>query len=209
MSGSFVRWNTCQNGKGNLSILLECWNYKRELSVISLDLTTYTIIFWVILCSRIEDRLNAVTEIMQSDHVILKKIKDLISGLPDIEKALVSIIHGKVRCTKTRIYYIYLLKLFCILVSEFVYQYRFHRWIFVNWQNVCKQYTMNWWSTKIWFQQKSTVHFFSSCFLIQHYFLRTFLRGLMQLMKRPLSKSTVKVFGTTMCLRCDRFLPVK
>ena len=44
----------------------------------------------------IEDRLDAISEISESDAVIFKKMRELLSNLPDLEKALTSVIHGKV-----------------------------------------------------------------------------------------------------------------
>ena len=49
-------------------------------------------------CRCIDDRLDAVTEIVGSDSVLLKKVRAVISNLPDLEKGLTSIIHGKVSC---------------------------------------------------------------------------------------------------------------
>ena len=47
-------------------------------------------------CRCIDDRLDAIAEIVGTDSVFLRKIRAVISNLPDLEKALTSIIHGKV-----------------------------------------------------------------------------------------------------------------
>ncbi len=47
-------------------------------------------------CREIEDRLEAVTELTNADSTILIKFSEILSSLPDVEKALTTIIHGKV-----------------------------------------------------------------------------------------------------------------
>ncbi len=44
----------------------------------------------------IEDRLEAVTELTNADSAIFIKFAEILSSLPDVEKALTTIIHGKV-----------------------------------------------------------------------------------------------------------------
>ena len=46
--------------------------------------------------SEIEDRLEAVTELTNADSAIFVKFAEILSSLPDVEKALTTIIHGKV-----------------------------------------------------------------------------------------------------------------
>ncbi len=46
--------------------------------------------------SDIADRLDAVSEAKDSNCAILRKTRDLLLELPDVERALMSAVHGKV-----------------------------------------------------------------------------------------------------------------